>query len=109
MAARKTKSLSVKAKENKEEVKAKSLITKRVTEKAALLAEKGRYTFNVPENFNKKMVAEMVKKEYKVTPIRVNIARAISKAVRRKGRPGTWSDSKKAIVYLKKGEKIEFV
>ncbi|MCI0542718.1 50S ribosomal protein L23 [bacterium] len=106
MADTKKKSLSVKATEDK---KAKSLIMKRVTEKAALLAEKGAYTFNVPENFNKKMIAEMVKKEYKVTPIRVNITRATMKAVRRKGRPGVSSDSKKAVVWLKQGEKIEFV
>lgn len=86
-----------------------SLVSKRVTEKSALIAEKGAYTFNVPGDANKKMIAQMVKKEYKVTPVRVNIARATVKSVRRKGGPGFKAGSKKAVVFLKKGEKIEFV
>jgi len=98
-----------KEKEVKKEKKEISPIAKRVTEKSALLAEKGAYTFNVPSGANKRMVREMVKKEYKVTPIRVNIARATVKSVRRKGRAGFKTGSKKAVVFLKKGEKIEFV
>lgn len=96
-------------KKKKIEKKEASLISKRVTEKAALIAEKGMYTFNVPAEANKKMIAEMVKKEYKFTPVRVNIARATKKSVRRKGGPGVRIGSKKAIVHLKKGDKIEFV
>lgn len=67
----------------------------RITEKAGILGEsKNTYTFEVPRTATKSQVAFAVKKAYKVTPTKINITNLKS--------------VKKAIVMLKKGDKIEF-
>ena len=84
----------------------------RVTEKTALLSESGAYTFEVDPRFGKKEIAEAVKTIYKVTPIKINVISIPKQAGRmlaRRGKRGTTPAVKKAIVTLKKGEKIEFV
>ena len=77
-----------------------------VTEKATFLGEKDAYVFKVEPEFNKIMVKQAVKKQYKIEPIKVRIINIPGKTVfirrRRAQRPGY----KKAIVYLKKGDKI---
>ncbi len=85
------------------------LLHPRVTEKAALLAEHNVYTFEISSRSNKKDVTCAIKELYKVTPVKVNIARGAVKNVRRKGRPGVRKGNKRAMVFLKKGDKIEFV
>jgi ribosomal protein L23 len=50
-----------------------------------------------------------VKEIYKVTPVRVNIVNLPAKIVFARGKTGRKSAIKKAIVTLKKGDKIEFV
>lgn len=81
----------------------------RITEKSSLAADKGRYTFNVEKNANKNEIKKAIKTLYKVTPIKVTITQITSKTVTRRGVIGTKSSSKKAVVHLKKGDKIEFV
>ena len=78
----------------------------RVTEKAALAAEKGAYTFNVEDNANKNEIKKAIKLIYGVTPERVSIIQITSKKVVRRGKIGTKKGGKKAVVYLKKGDKI---
>lgn len=85
------------------------LLRMRITEKAALLAEKNGYTFLVAENATKPAIKAAVKEIYKVTPTQVNIVAGVNKNIFRRGRKGVKSADKKAIVYLKKGDKIEFV
>ena len=69
----------------------------------------GVYTFEVTDKANKKNIAKAVKELYKVTPVKVNITKLPSKKVFSRGKVGRKSGVKKAIVYLKKGDKIEFV
>lgn len=77
-----------------------------ITEKATFLGEKDAYVFKVEPAFNKIMVRQAVKKQYNVEPVKVSIINIPGKTVfirrRRAQRPGY----KKAIVYLKKGDKI---
>jgi large subunit ribosomal protein L23 len=82
----------------------------RITEKSGIQAETmGVYTFEVTEIANKKNVAKAVKEIYKVTPVKVNITNLPAKKVFARGKIGRKSGVKKAVVYLKKGDKIEFV
>lgn len=81
----------------------------RITEKASLAADKGRYTFNVKDDANKNEIKKAIKMIYKVTPIKVTITQIQPKTVIRRGKVGVKSGGKKAVVYLKKGDKIEFV
>jgi large subunit ribosomal protein L23 len=84
----------------------------RVTEKATVLASGQNglvYTFEIPPAANKKQVMEAVKSYYKVTPVKVNIVNLPSRKVLVRGKIGTKTGVKKALVYLKKGDSIEFV
>ncbi|KKP82957.1 MAG: 50S ribosomal protein L23 [Candidatus Nomurabacteria bacterium GW2011_GWF2_35_66] len=78
----------------------------RITEKAALGAEKGIYTFNVTDNATKNEIKKAIKLIYGVTPLRVSTTKITSKTVVRRGIIGTKKGGKKAVVYLKKGDKI---
>ena len=82
----------------------------RITEKSGIQAEAlGVYTFEVTDKANKKNIAKAIKELYKVTPVKVNITNLPAKKVFSRGKVGRKSGVKKAIVYLKKGDKIEFV
>src|SRR3989339_132211 len=78
----------------------------RITKKAALGAEKGIYTFNVTDNATKNEIKKAIKLIYGVTPLRVSTTKITSKTVVRRGIIGTKKGGKKAVVYLKKGDKI---
>ena len=52
------------------------------------------YTFEVAKNASKPAIAKAIKTLYKVTPLKVHTI--------------TLSEVKKALIYLKKGDKIEF-
>lgn len=94
----------------KKEVSEKEVVffglTPRVTEKANFSNEKGIYVFNIESNFNKIMVKQAVKKQYGVEPKKVRIMNIPGKTVYIKRRPVKKDGYKKAIVYLKKGDKI---
>jgi large subunit ribosomal protein L23 len=82
----------------------------RITEKAAISADDNNaYAFMVDPRATKSDVAAAIKKVYDVVPTRVNMVNTKPKQVRRGGRLGQKSGFKKAIVFLKKGDKIEFV
>ena len=82
----------------------------RITEKSGLQAESaGVYTFEVTAIANKKNVAKAVKELYKVTPVKVNIINLPAKIVFTRGKTGRKSGVKKAVVFLKKGDKIAFI
>ena len=80
-----------------------------ITEKAAAASEKGVYVFEVGVRANKNEIAAAVRALYKVTPVKVRTVTIPAKRITMKGRPGISGGSKKAYVYLKKGEKIELV
>ncbi|MBI5817344.1 MAG: 50S ribosomal protein L23 [Candidatus Yonathbacteria bacterium] len=85
------------------------LLRPHITEKASMLAEKNTYVFEIHPKANKKEVAMAVANVYKVTPARVHIINLPAKKVFSRGRKGMQSGLKKAVVYLKHGDKIEFV
>jgi large subunit ribosomal protein L23 len=81
----------------------------RITEKASFNAEQNVYTFDVTENANKTEIKKAIFTLYKVHPVKVNILRIQDKQVMSKGKKGLKSGGKKALVYLKKEDKIEFI
>lgn len=85
------------------------LLSPRITEKGAYLAETGAYVFNVSANANKREVAAAVRELYKVTPRKVSLLAVPRKQVQTRGtnRMGQTPGGKKAYVFLKKGDTIE--
>ena len=81
----------------------------RITEKAAYASDNNVYTFDVSPRASKIEVEKAVKDIYKVTPIKVNILAIPTKKVFRRNSVGVKGGGKKAYVFLKKGDKIEFV
>lgn len=82
----------------------------RLTEKAGISAEKMNvYTFEVRQDATKTGVKKAITEMYKVNPVKVNIVNLPAKKVFARGRRGVKSGLKKALVYLKAGDKIEFV
>lgn len=80
-----------------------------ITEKAAMLSEQNAYTFEVRPGANKTEVAKAVKDVYGVVPVKVRVVNLPAKSVFSRGKAGSKSGKRKAIVYLKKGDTIEFV
>ena len=85
------------------------LMRSRITEKSNMLTGKGVYCFHVGRDANKHEIRDAVKTLYGVTPITIRIVPVPGKKIMYRGRPGVSGGSKKAYVYLKKGDKIEFV
>ncbi|MFC1623272.1 50S ribosomal protein L23 [Patescibacteria group bacterium] len=84
------------------------LLSPRITEKTHDLGGENKYVFRVSTDSNKKKVKESVESIYGVTVEGVNIVNIKAKK-RRFGRTiGKKSGFKKAIVTVKKGDKIEF-
>ena len=81
----------------------------RITEKASFNAEQNVYTFDVTENANKTEIKKAIFSLYKVHHVKVNILRVQDKQVMSKGKKGVKSGGMKALVYLKKEDKIEFI
>lgn len=94
--------------DNKKEKTHPLIINPRITEKSAISAEKGVYTFNVLSEANKNEIKKAIKFIYGVTPARVSITQIADKTVTRRGIESTKQGGKKAVVYLKKGDKITF-
>jgi large subunit ribosomal protein L23 len=83
------------------------LIQPRISEKAGSLAQMNKYVFLIAKAANKVEVKKAVEAAYKVTVTQVNVINNHGKK-RNFGRTkGVTSDFKKAIVTLKKGDKIE--
>lgn len=88
------------------------LIRPHVTEKATDLSGHGVYVFDINKAANKMHVRQAVEKLYKVKPIKIAVVNGKPKFMKnsRTGRVQTKKTSvKKALVYLKSGDKIEFV
>ncbi len=78
-----------------------------ITEKGGLLEGYGQYFFKVAKDANKVEIKKAVEKLYKVRVDRVNVISVPSKFRRVGEHEGKKSGFKKAIVTLKKGDKIE--
>ncbi len=88
---------------------ADAILRPHVTEKAGVLAQSGVYTFVVAKNAGKSAIAKAVNATYKVKPVKIAVINLPAKNVFVKGRWGRVSGSRKAMVTLKKGDKIDFV
>lgn len=78
-----------------------------VTEKAAIVAHGGQYTFVVATSANRVQVKSAIKAMYGILPESVNIMRMRGKAVRFGRSNGQRASWKKAVVTLPKGKKID--
>lgn len=81
----------------------------RITEKATMVVEKNIYTFDVVPNATKSEIKKSVQKLFKVTPTKIAIITIRQKHIVVRGKRGLKAGGKKALVYLKKGDKINFV
>ncbi len=77
-----------------------------ITEKAARLSEAGQYIFSVKGNTTKNEIKKVIKEMYKVEVDKVNIVNTAGKTRRYRGQKKQGQGFKKAIVILKKGQKI---
>lgn len=78
-----------------------------VTEKSTSLLKDNKYTFVVDPNANKTEIKQAVESIFKVKVEKVNTMVVKGKTKRVRNIPGKTSDTKKAIVTLRKGDKIE--
>ena len=83
----------------------------RITEKASSLSEHGAYVFHVHQSATKPMIARAITARYAVTPVKIAVVTIPTKRRQSRTTGAMYSvgGGKKAVVYLKKGEKIEFV
>ena len=87
----------------------KVLLSPHVTEKATGLGEKNKYVFNVWPNSNKIEIKKGVESLYGVSVVGVNIINIHRKKIRVGRKEGWKKGYKKAIVEIKKGQKIEIM
>ncbi|MFA6554360.1 MAG: 50S ribosomal protein L23 [Candidatus Paceibacterota bacterium] len=85
------------------------ILRPRITEKSGVMSQNGVYTFEVTKNSNKALIAKAVTTLYKVVPTKISIINTPIRNVFVKGRRGTVAGIKKAVVTVKKGDKIDFV
>lgn len=84
------------------------IIRPRITEKSHSLAEGSNvYVFNVRLGATKGMVYEAIKELYKVSPTKVAIIPIPKKSRFVRGRRGVAGGGRKALVYIKKEDKLE--
>lgn len=79
-----------------------------VSEKSYELIEQGKYTFEVHPDARKIEIKKAVEEMFKVNVTKVNTISVKGKLKRQGRTAGRRKDIKKAIVTLKKGDKIEF-
>ena len=85
----------------------KILLQPLVTEKTVRLEAENKYVFKVALNANKITIKHAIERVYGVRAQSVTVTRYDGKAVRFKWRKGRRSDWKKAVVTLKKGDRID--
>ena len=78
-----------------------------ITEKATGLSEQNKVIFKVHENATKSSIKKNIEKIFKVKVIKVNTINKKSKRKIVRGRIGTKSGFKKAVITLKKGQSID--
>lgn len=81
----------------------------RITEKGSNAMATSVYTFDIAAGATKVEVAKAIFQIYKIKPIRVNVLRIPAKKVFMRGKFMTKHGGRKAYVYLKEGDKIEFI
>jgi len=85
------------------------ILRPRITEKASYITADGAYTFNVLPRANKIQIKNAIQEIFGVKPIKVNIVVMKPKRITVRNKKGFKARGKKAIVYLKEGDRIEYV
>jgi len=80
-----------------------------ITEKAYHMSAAGQYVFVVDKHTNKSEIAKAIKKIYNVDPISVNTVTIRGERQKYRGVAGKKTTTKKAIVTLKKGQKLDIM
>lgn len=80
-----------------------------MTEKGSFAMEQNVYTFDITADANKTEIKKAIFTLYKVKPVKVNVLPVPRKKIMSKGKVGVKSGGRKAFVYLKKEDKIEFI
>lgn len=81
----------------------------RITEKATGAMEQNVYVFNITPSANKTEIKKVIFALYKVKPTKVNVLAIPKKNTSLRGKYSTRGGGRKAVVYLKEGDKIELV
>jgi large subunit ribosomal protein L23 len=81
----------------------------RITEKASFAAEQNVYTFDISSNANKTEIKKSIFALYKVKPTKVNVLTVPRKQISSGGKTGVRGGGRIARVFLKTGDKIEFL
>lgn len=112
----KSKEIAVAEKLNKESAmsagfsNSSTILKPRITEKSGDASQKlNAYTFEIKSSASKNEVAKAIKEFYKVIPLKINIINLPRKRIFSRGKKGWSGGVKKAVVYLKKSDKIEFI
>lgn len=85
----------------------KVLIKPMVTEKSTNLQKQlNKYVFIVDKDADKITIARAVKQMFNVTPVSINVINCKGKVKRVRYKSGRTASKKKAIITLKKGDKI---
>ena len=85
------------------------LLRPMITEKSTIMADLGKYSFQVAPKANKIQIKEAVQKTFGVTVEDVNITRLRGKVKRYGPRFKKRPDIKKAVVTLKSGDRIQLI
>jgi len=85
----------------------RALLSPHITEKASEQENSSKYIFKVPKEANKITIKSAVERLYGKKVIKVSIINAKRKAKKRGRKIGYKSGYKKAIITLKKGDKID--
>lgn len=85
------------------------LIEPHITERATSLSRQNIYTFHVSPSANKILIKKAVQEMYGFEPIKIRITKAMPKKRFTRGKYGTKPGFKKALIYLKESDKIEFL
>ena len=80
-----------------------------ITEKAAVLAEENFYVFEIEKTANRIEVKKAIEETFKVDVENVNIVNLPSKKIQKGKIVGSKGGCKKAIVKVKKGQKIDII
>jgi large subunit ribosomal protein L23 len=82
----------------------------RITEKGTVVAElSNSYVFDVAQDATKGDIKKAIKEIYKVVPVKVTVVNSPLKKVFARGKRGEKGGGRKAYVFLKKGDSIQFV
>ena len=86
-----------------------TILRPRITEKSGIMGESlNVYTFEVSKDSTKHSIEKEIITLYKVTPEKIRIINLPARKVLIRGKKGVQSAVKKALVFLKKGDKIDF-